>query len=101
VAWHKRNLFRKTGTQGKYGPWKRLTAAGIKMTHHATVAGHRENFIRKDWTRNQAEQETPKRREETVERPGVQQWLKELRTKSAATQKNGNKGSLHKTTAPS
>jgi transcriptional regulator of acetoin/glycerol metabolism len=24
-----------------------------------------------------------------------------LRTKSAATQKNGNKGSLHKTTAPS
>jgi hypothetical protein len=36
-------------------------AAGIKITCHARVAWPRENFVRKDWTRNQAEQETPKR----------------------------------------
>jgi transcriptional regulator of acetoin/glycerol metabolism len=36
-----------------------------------------------------------------VERPGIQQWLKEPRTKSAATQQNGNKGSSHETTATS
>jgi hypothetical protein len=51
----------KNWDQGKYGPWKRLTTAGIKMTSHARVAWPRENFVRKDWTRNQAEQETPKR----------------------------------------
>jgi hypothetical protein len=62
VARRKRNVFRKTGTQGNCGPRKRLTAAGIKMTRRARVAWPMENFVRKDWTRNQAEQETPKRR---------------------------------------
>jgi hypothetical protein len=51
VTWHKRHLLRKIGTQGKYGPWKRLTAAGIKMTHHARVAWLRKGVIRKDCTR--------------------------------------------------
>jgi hypothetical protein len=36
-----------------------------------------------------------------VERPWIQQWLKEPRTKSVATRKNGNKGSSHKTAATS
>jgi hypothetical protein len=47
VAWHKRNVFRKIGTQGICGLRKRLTAAGINMTCHARVAWHRENFVRK------------------------------------------------------
>jgi hypothetical protein len=73
VAWRKRNVFRKIGTQGMCGPRKRLTAAGIKMTHHARVAWRKENYTRKDLTRNQAEQESPKRRKRTVERSGMQQ----------------------------
>jgi hypothetical protein len=62
VAWRKRNVFRRIGTQGNCGPRKRLTAAGIKMTRHTRVAWPKGNFVRKDWTRIQAEQETPKRR---------------------------------------
>jgi hypothetical protein len=36
-----------------------------------------------------------------VERPGMQQWNKGSRTKTAAAQRNGNNGSSHKTTATS
>jgi hypothetical protein len=32
VAWHKRNLLRKIGTQGNCGPRSKFTATGIKMT---------------------------------------------------------------------
>jgi hypothetical protein len=96
VARHKRKLFKKIRTLGNCGPRSKLTTARIKMTRHARVAWRRENFVRKDWTRNQAEQETPKRREETVERPGTQQWHKGPRPKTAATQENGNIGPRHK-----
>jgi hypothetical protein len=41
---------------------RRLTVAGRKRTCHARVAWRRENCVRKDWTRNQAEQEPPKQR---------------------------------------
>jgi hypothetical protein len=54
VAWHRRTTIRRIGT-GKL--W---TAVGIKTTHHAEVAWHKRSSIRKDWTENQAEQETPK-----------------------------------------
>jgi hypothetical protein len=50
VAWHKRNVFRKIGTQGNCGLRSKFTAAGIKMTRHARVAWHKENYIRKYWT---------------------------------------------------
>jgi hypothetical protein len=43
---------------------KRLTVAGRRMTHCAGVAWLRRNVVRKDWTRNQAERGTPKRRED-------------------------------------
>jgi hypothetical protein len=36
-----------------------------------------------------------------VERPRIQEWLKEPRTKSAASPKNGNKRSSHETAATS
>jgi hypothetical protein len=38
-----------------------LTITGRKMTSRATVAWCNKNFVRKDWTRNQAIQGTPKR----------------------------------------
>jgi hypothetical protein len=38
VAWRKRNVLRKIGTQGNCEPRSKLTAAGIKMTCHARVA---------------------------------------------------------------
>jgi hypothetical protein len=63
--------------------------------------GAGKNYVRKDWARNQAEQETTKGHEETVQRPGMQQWRKEPRTKSAATQQNVNKGSSYETAATS
>jgi hypothetical protein len=34
---------------------KQLTVAGRKMTHCVRVAWHRENVIRKDWTRKLVE----------------------------------------------
>jgi hypothetical protein len=49
-------------TRSDCGSGNKLAAACRKMTRHARVAWHRENFTKKDWTRNQAEQETPKRR---------------------------------------
>jgi hypothetical protein len=58
VAWRKRNIFRKTGTQRICGPQKRLTAARINMTCHARVAWRRENFIRKVCTRAKDERVT-------------------------------------------
>jgi hypothetical protein len=58
VAWHKRNLLRKIVTQGNLAPRRKLTAAGIKMTRHARMAWRREKFVRKDCTKNQAQQET-------------------------------------------
>jgi hypothetical protein len=58
VAWRKRNVFRKIGTQGICGTRKRLTAAGINMTCHARVAWRRENFVRKDCTRAKDERVT-------------------------------------------
>jgi hypothetical protein len=61
VAWGKRNFFRKILTEENFGRRKRLTVAGKNTTHRATVAWHSEN-VRKDWTRNQAKQGTPKRR---------------------------------------
>lgn len=56
----------------------------------------RENVVRKEWTRNQAEQGTPKGWEETVERPRIQQWHKEPRPETAAIRQNENKESRHK-----
>jgi hypothetical protein len=67
VAWRKRNIFRKIVTQGNCGPRSKLTAAGIKMTRHAGVAWPKENIVTKDRARNQAEQETQKRRKEEKE----------------------------------
>jgi hypothetical protein len=61
VAWRKRNVFRRIGTQGICGPRSTLTAAGIMMTRHARVAWRKEKFVRKDCTTDKAEQETPKR----------------------------------------
>jgi hypothetical protein len=48
MAWRKRIVFRKIGTQGMCGSRKRLIAAGIKMTRHARVAMHRKNYVRND-----------------------------------------------------
>jgi hypothetical protein len=64
VAWSKRNVLRKIVTQGNYGPRKTLTVTGRKTTSRATGAWHSENIVRKDCTREQAKQETQKRRKE-------------------------------------
>jgi hypothetical protein len=69
VAWRKRNVFRRIVTQGNCGPRSTLTAAGIMMTRHAGVAWCSEKLVRKDRTRNQAEQETQKRQKEEEEGP--------------------------------
>jgi hypothetical protein len=68
VAWRKRNIFRRTGIEGNCGLRSKLTAAGIKMTRHARVAWPRERFVRKDCTRNQTEQQTPKRQNDEKRR---------------------------------
>jgi hypothetical protein len=62
VAWCKRNIFRRIGTQGNCGLRSKLTAAGIKMTRHARVAWHKENCVRKDWTMDKVERETRRAR---------------------------------------
>jgi hypothetical protein len=56
----KKEPYRKIGTQGNCGLWKRLTIACRKKTRRATVAWCSENVVRKDWTRSQAKQGTPK-----------------------------------------
>jgi hypothetical protein len=58
VAWRKKNVFRRIGTQVNCGPQSKLTAARIKMTRHARVAWHSENFVRKDCTRTKDERVT-------------------------------------------
>jgi hypothetical protein len=47
VAWHKRNLVRRSGTQENCGPLKEFSAKGVlpyqnKDTHRAKVAWHKE-----------------------------------------------------------
>jgi hypothetical protein len=64
VAWHKKNVFRKTVTQVNCGPRSKLTAAEIMMTRHAGVAWPREKFVRNDCTRNQTERGTAKQRKD-------------------------------------
>jgi hypothetical protein len=54
----------KERTRGCCGSWKRVTVAGRRMTCHARVAGHRENIVRKDRTRNQAKHGTQKRQKD-------------------------------------
>jgi hypothetical protein len=62
VTRRKMKLFRKIGTQKNCGLRKELTVAGRRMTRRAGVAWLRSNVVRKDWTRNQAERRTSKRR---------------------------------------
>jgi hypothetical protein len=65
VAWRKRKVFRRIGTEENCGPRSTLTAAGIiKVTHHARVTWPRVKFVRKECTRDQTEQETAKRRKD-------------------------------------
>jgi hypothetical protein len=51
VAWRKRNLLRKIGTQENCGPHKEFTATRIRMIHCARVAWLRRGVVRKDYTR--------------------------------------------------
>jgi hypothetical protein len=71
---------------------KRLTVAGRKVTRRARVAWQRENVVRKDQTRNQAERGTPKRRRETVKRTRMQQWHKGPRPETAAARQKWCEG---------
>jgi hypothetical protein len=57
---HGGKLVRKNRTQENYGWCKELAVTRMRTTGCARVAWHKENFVRKDWARNQAEQETPK-----------------------------------------
>jgi hypothetical protein len=57
----------KKGSKGYSGSRRKVTVAGKRTSRHATVAWLRrkvfkikENFVRKDWARNQAEQEIKK-----------------------------------------
>jgi hypothetical protein len=63
VAWRKRNVFRRIGTEGNCGLRKRLTVAGRKTTSRARGAWHSEN-VKKDCARDQAKRGTPKRRKD-------------------------------------
>jgi hypothetical protein len=56
AAWHKKNICKKSLTQSNCGPWKEVTATGIKITR---CAGHR----RMGQIEDSVEQETPKRTE--------------------------------------
>jgi hypothetical protein len=58
VAWRKRNLFRKIGTQENYRLRKEFAAAGIRMIHSAGVVPLRRGFFRKDCTRAKDERAT-------------------------------------------
>jgi hypothetical protein len=49
------------------------------------VAWGKENFVRKDWAKNQAEQEIKKRRKETAEMSQMQQLPKECIPESSVT----------------
>jgi hypothetical protein len=64
VVWRKGKLFRRTGTQEICGLHKELAIAGMRTTGSARLAWGKENFVRKDWARNQAEQKIKKRRKD-------------------------------------
>jgi hypothetical protein len=42
VAWRKRKLVRRSGTQENCGPLKEFSPTGTRMTHRAKVAWHKE-----------------------------------------------------------
>jgi hypothetical protein len=88
VAWLKRKVFRRSGTQEIYGLHKELAIAEMRTTRHARVAWGKENFVRQDWARNQGEQEIKKRRHETFR---VQQGPKGRRPKTAAAMLEANR----------
>jgi hypothetical protein len=47
VAWHKRNVFRRIGTQGNCGPHKEFAAARIRTTRCAKPARGREHGLQR------------------------------------------------------
>jgi hypothetical protein len=55
MAWQKRKLVRRIGTQENCGPRKEFSNTGIRMTHHAKVARRKGNIIRNKWTRAKVE----------------------------------------------
>jgi hypothetical protein len=58
VAWRKRNLFKKIGTQGNCGTRKEFAAAGIRMINCAGVTWLRRRVVRKYCTRAKVERAT-------------------------------------------
>jgi hypothetical protein len=49
VAWRRKNFFRDIRTQGNFGPWQELGAAGVMVTLHAKLARWKGTFITKNW----------------------------------------------------
>jgi hypothetical protein len=81
VTWRKRNLFRNVQTQRKCGPRKEFAVARKNVPRRAKVVWRKRNMARKKCTRACGTR-NPERmgvREETLEGPRIQQWLKEPR----------------------
>jgi hypothetical protein len=55
VAWRKRKLVRRTGTQENCRPRKEFSLTGIRMTHCTKVARRKGNIVRNKWIRAKAE----------------------------------------------
>jgi hypothetical protein len=58
VAWHRRNIFRKIGTQENCRPGKEFAAAGIRTIHCRGVAWLRRGVVREDCTSAKDERAT-------------------------------------------
>jgi hypothetical protein len=62
------------------------------MTRHARVAWPRENFVRKDWSRNHAEQETLERRNDGKRLWKGLEYSSGLRNRGLSQQLHGKMG---------
>jgi hypothetical protein len=49
VAWHRRNLVRRSGTQENCGPLKGFSLTGIRMTRYAKVAWRKTNSQKRSY----------------------------------------------------
>lgn len=82
AAEHRQKL--EEWTQGYCGSWKKLTASCKRMTHQSGVAWHKGNIVGKNRTRDMWNEE-PRKDKKKLERPGMQNWNKGPRQKTAAT----------------
>jgi hypothetical protein len=101
VAWRKRKLVRRIGTQENCGPRKEFSSAGIRMTHSAKVAWLKEHGLQRQLKDSNAPR-TPIGRTSRMRRwlgPEYNSDIRDRGLKQRLTRQQADKGPRRQTAA--